>query len=118
MRFRFFLSVVVLSAFVGVMANIGYTYLTSDRPNSEELKFKKFLDNDWEFSLKQNPIFASLIGDDRYADKISSNAAEEFENNKIYEISALDQIKSIDYKKLNNADQLNYRLIKLSYETS
>ena len=118
MRFRFFLSVVVLSAFVGVMANIGYTYLTSDRPNSEELKFKKFLDNDWEFSLKQNPIFASLIGDDRYADKISSNAAEEFENNKLYEISALDQIKSIDHKKLNKADQLNYRLIKLSYETS
>ena len=104
MRFRFFLSVVVLSAFVGVMANIGYTYLTSDRPNSEELKFKKFLDNDWEFSLKQNPIFASLIGDDRYADKISSNAAEEFENNKLYEISALDQIKSIDYKKLNKAE--------------
>ena len=45
MKFGQLLSVVIIAGLVGVGSNIGYTYLTTERPNADQVKFKEFLDN-------------------------------------------------------------------------
>ena len=63
MKFGQLLSVVIIAGLVGVGSNIGYTYLTTERPNSDEVKFKEFLESNWEDGLEKSPVFATLLGD-------------------------------------------------------
>ena len=118
MKFGQLLSVVIIAGLVGVASNIGYTYLTTERPNSDQLKFEEFLNKNWEDTLEKSPLFASLLGDKRFDDKVSSNSVEDFFLNRDYEKYVLDILNSIDPDNLSSDDQLNYRLLVLDYETS
>ena len=118
MKFGQLLSVVIIAGLVGIASNIGYTYLTTERPNSDQLKFEEFLNKNWEDTLEKSPLFASLLGDKRFDDKVSSNSVEDFFLNRDYEKYVLDILNSIDPDNLSSDDQLNYRLLVLDYETS
>ena len=118
MKFGQLLSVVIIAGLVGVGSNIGYTYLTTERPNADQVKFKEFLDSNWEDGLEKSPVFATLLGDNRYDDKVSSNSKEDYESGKEYDEYVLDTLNDIDINNLSADDQLNYRLMKLDYEVS
>ena len=49
------------------------------------VKFEEFLDENWETTLEKSPYFASLLGDKRYDDKVSSNSVADFYDNRDYE---------------------------------
>ena len=53
MKFGQLLSVVIIAGLVGVGSNIGYTYLTAERPNADQVKFKEFLDSNWRMVSKR-----------------------------------------------------------------
>ena len=63
-------------------------------------------------------MFATLLGDNRYDDKVSSNSKEDYESGKEYDEYVLDTLNDIDINNLSADDQLNYRLMKLDYEVS
>ena len=44
----------------------------------ENMKFNSFLNDEWQKTLKENPIFATYTGDKRYNTKISSNSINRF----------------------------------------
>ena len=118
MKFGQLLSVVLIAGIVGIATNVGYEYFTTEKPHPDQKKFKEFLDENWQDSMEKSPLFASLLGDKRYDDKVSSNSIEEFFTEKEYESYVLDVLSQINPNNLNQEDQLNYRLLKSDYEIS
>ena len=118
MKFGQLLSVVLIAGIVGIATNVGYEYFTTEKPHPDQKKFKEFLDKNWQDSLEKSPLFASLLGDMRYDDKVSSNSIEDFFTEKEYESYVLDVLSQINPNNLNEEDQLNYRLLKSDYEIS
>ena len=118
MKFGQLLSVVLIAGIVGVATNVGYEYFTTEKPHPDQKKFKEFLDKNWQDSLEKSPLFASLLGDKRYDEKVSSNSIEDFFIEKEYESYVLDVLSQIDPNNLSEEDQLNYRLLKSDYEIS
>ena len=118
MKFGQLLSVVLIAGIVGVATNVGYEYFTTEKPHPDQKKFKEFLDENWADSMEKSPLFASLLGDKRYDDKVSSNSIEDFFTEAEYESYVLDVLSQIDPNNLSEEDQLNYRLLKSDYEIS
>ena len=118
MKFGQFISVILIAAIVGIASNFAYSYLTTEKKNADEMKFEEFLDENWETTLEKSPYFASLLGDKRYDDKVSSNSVADFYDNRDYEEYVLKVLDSINSGNLSEENQLNYRLLKLDYEVS
>jgi uncharacterized protein (DUF885 family) len=118
MKFGQLLSVVLIAGIVGIATNVGYEYFTTEKPHPDQKKFKEFLDENWQDSMEKSPLFASLLGDKRYDDKVSSNSIEDFFSEKEYESYVLEVLSQIDPDNLSEEDQLNYRLLKSDYEIS
>ena len=118
MKFGQLLSVVLIAGIVGIATNVGYEYFTTEKPHPDQKKFKEFLDENWQDSMEKSPLFASLLGDKRYDDKVSSNSIEDFFSEKEYESYVLEVLNQIDPNNLSEEDQLNYRLLKSDYEIS
>ena len=118
MKFGQLLSVVLIAGIVGIATNVGYEYFATDKPHPDQKKFKEFLDENWQDSMEKSPLFASLLGDKRYDDKVSSNSIEDFFSEKEYESYVLEVLSQIDPNNLSEEDQLNYRLLKSDYEIS
>ncbi len=118
MKFGQLLSVVLIAGIVGIATNVGYEYFTTEKPHPDQRKFKEFLDKNWQDSLEKSPLFASLLGDKRYDEEVSSNSIEDFFIEKEYESYVLDVLSQIDPNNLSEDDQLNYRLLKSDYEIS
>ena len=108
----------IRDSIVGIATNVGYEYFTTEKPHPDQKKFKEFLDENWQDSMEKSPLFASLLGDKRYDDKVSSNSIEDFFSEKEYESYVLEVLSQIDPNNLNEEDQLNYRLLKSDYEIS
>ncbi len=118
MKFGQFISVILIAAIVGIASNFAYSYLSTEKKNADEIKFEEFLDENWETTLEKSPYFASLLGDKRYDDKVSSNSVADFYDNRDYEEYVLKVLDSINADNLSEENQLNYRLLKLDYEVS
>jgi len=118
MKLSHLISIILISALVGIASNLSYSFLTTERPSQDQIDFKNLLDEDWEHTLQENPYFASLLGDLRFNNKVSSNSSEKFKSDADYERAFLDKLDKIKLSNLNDSDQLNYRLIKTSMEVS
>ena len=118
MKLSHLISIILISALVGIASNLSYSFLTTERPSQDQIDFKNLLDEDWEHTLQENPYFASLLGDLRFNNKVSSNSSEKFKSDANYERAFLDKLDKIKLSNLNDSDQLNYRLIKTSMEIS
>lgn len=118
MKFGQFISVILLAAIVGIASNVAFSYLSTEKQSDDEIKFEKFLSENWEDGLEKNPYFASLLGDKRFDDKVSSNSQFAFYENRDYEEYVISVLDSINPENLSDENKLNYRLIRLDYEVS
>ena len=75
-------------------------------------------DAEWERRLRENPTFASYLGDKRYNDKWSDNSLAAVENRQKMRLEVLEKLKQIDRTQLSVSDQLNYDLFRKNYEES
>ena len=82
--------------------------------SNEDQKLNTFLEEEWEYGLKQNPFFASLLGDLRYNDQLPDVSLAAIEKNQEHERQILKRLESIDRSKLSKVNQLNYDLYLLN----
>ena len=75
----------------------------------ENIRFEKYLSNQWEQNLKDSPIFASLLGNKNFNQDITSNSIQEFVKNKAKLKKDLINLNSFNYEKLNSDNKLNYK---------
>ena len=118
MKVGHIISIVLISILIGIASNLSFTYLTTERLSNDEKTFIKLLEDDWENTLQENPFFASLLGDERFNDQVTSNSVEKFKLDQDYEISFLEKLSQINLSNLSEPQKLNYRLIKTSYEVA
>jgi uncharacterized protein (DUF885 family) len=75
-----------------------------------------FFDRTWEESLKENPGFASFLGDKRYNDRWGDNSLAAFADRQRQRLADLAALKKLNRAQLSAADQLNYDLFKHELE--
>jgi prolyl oligopeptidase len=80
----------------------------------ENIRFEDFLADQWEQNLEDSPIFASLLGNKKFNQDITSNNIKTFESNKLKLKIALNSLNSFNYNQLNSANKLNYQLKEIS----
>ncbi len=70
----------------------------------------------WELDLKNNPIYASYLGDTRYNDRWPDLRMEELERQHLENGEILVRLSEISFSELPEADKLNYELFKREYQ--
>jgi uncharacterized protein (DUF885 family) len=98
---RFLLSI----AIAGVLC--GQTHAQDAGTRLHEL-----FDTEWERTLRESPTWASNLGDRRYNKQWPDMSLEAADRSHRSDQAALRKLKSIDFKTLSPADQLNYRLFE------
>ena len=83
---------------------------------TEGAKLHQVFAKHWERRLRQNPEFASYLGDRRFNQYWRDLTAEGFQQRLDGDVIALQDLKAIDQELLSNADKLNYALFERRYQ--
>jgi len=71
---------------------------------------------EWEYTLQENPEFASLLGDRRYNDRWQDLSLAAIERRQEHDREVLRRLDEIDLPSLSDADRINYSLFRRQYE--
>ena len=81
-----------------------------DQEAEEGAKLSAIFDEEWEWSLKDDPTRATREGDYRYNDRLAETGLDAIKRRQQHDVEVLDKLEDIDCSKLSEADQLNYDL--------
>jgi uncharacterized protein (DUF885 family) len=70
----------------------------------------QLFDEDWQWSLREFPESATLIGDNHYNDRLTDYSPDAIARRKSHEREMLARIKKIDRSKLTSQDVISYDL--------
>ena len=111
---KIYLSIASLGLVVSCQTNYLDNNQVQETVIDENIGFEDFLENQWEQNLEDSPIFASLLGNKKFNQDITSNNIKTFESNKLKLKIALNSLNSFNYNQLNSANKLNYQLKEIS----
>jgi prolyl oligopeptidase len=72
---------------------------------------------EWEYTLQENPVFASILGDRRYNDRWPDASAAAVERRYQHALEAQKQLAAIPFAELSEMDRVNYRLFQRELES-
>ena len=72
--------------------------------------FLKLLDDEWNYEVKQNPVYATSLGIKGFENKWTDMSLEAIKKRQDHHYSLLKELSKIDIDSLNLENQLNYRL--------
>src|SRR2546422_6672705 len=78
--------------------------------NAAAKKLHELFDEDWQWGLREYPESATLLGDNRYNDRLTDLSPEAIERGKAHEREMLDRIQKIDRSRLSGQDVISYDL--------
>ena len=73
-------------------------------------------DREWERSMREQPTWASSLGDRRYNDRWPDESLDAIERRQREDVAVLEELATIDRDSLPADEQLNYDLFRLEYE--
>jgi len=79
-------------------------------PNGAAKKLHALFDEDWQWGLERYPESATLLGDNRYNDRLTDLSPEAIERAKAHEREMLSRIQKIDRSQLTGQDVISYDL--------
>jgi uncharacterized protein (DUF885 family) len=68
--------------------------------------------DEWEFAVKEDPLFATQTGDHRYNDRLPSVTVADEVRREAANRGFLERLEAIDRSKLDAVDRLNYDLLQ------
>jgi uncharacterized protein (DUF885 family) len=71
---------------------------------------QSLLEDEWEWTMRENPTFASTLGDRRYNERLDDASLENVERQHQHRVETQKRLRAIDRAKLSEADRLNYDL--------
>ncbi|MEJ7578155.1 MAG: DUF885 domain-containing protein [Pyrinomonadaceae bacterium] len=86
--------------------------------NAATRSLHELFDSEWERTMRENPTFASSLGDRRYNDRWEDASLTAIARRHRSDRDVLARLAAIDRSQLSAPDQLNYDLFKKDYETS
>ncbi len=90
----------------------GAAMKTTQNNNAAAKALHKLFDDEWEWTMRQNPTFASTLGDRRFNDQWEDLSLDAINARQRRRLDALARLKAIDRARLSVADRLNYDLFK------
>jgi len=111
---KIYLSIASLTLVASCQTNYLDNNQVQEAVIDENIRFEDFLADQWEQNLEDSPIFASLLGNKKFNQDITSNNIKTFESNKLKLNIALNSLNSFNYNQLNSANKLNYQLKEIS----
>ncbi|MFN2509122.1 MAG: DUF885 family protein [Chthoniobacterales bacterium] len=88
----------------------------SPPPGDAAKALHAFFDAEWDYTMEQNPTWASSLGDRRWNDRWDDDSLEAIRKREEHAKDALVRLGKIERAKLSPADQLNYDLFKRDLE--
>jgi uncharacterized protein (DUF885 family) len=76
----------------------------------------KLFADEWDYTMQQNPTWASSLGDRRWNDRWDDKSLAAIERDHQHGLGVLEKLKHINRAQLSAADQLNYDLFQKDYE--
>jgi uncharacterized protein (DUF885 family) len=76
----------------------------------------KLFEEEWEWSMREYPTFASSLGDRRYNDRWTDVSLAAYERRHRHRLDVLERLRRIDRNRLSAADRLNYDLFRKDFE--
>ena len=111
---KIYLSIASLTLVASCQTNYLDNNQAQEAVIDENIRFEDFLADQWEQNLEDSPIFASLLGNKKFNQDITSNNIKTFKSNKLKLKIALNSLNSFNYNQLNSANKLNYQLKEIS----
>ena len=66
----------------------------------------------WEFTLQENPLFATQVGDRRYNDRLPSVTVSDYQRRLVKQLSFLERLDAIDKSSLSESERTSYDIFK------
>jgi len=107
MRFHLWIWILSISTMLNILQ-------VANAQSTEDQKLNSFFDEQWEYGLKQNPIFATFLGDLRYNDQLPDVSLAAIQKDQAHDLQTLKELEALDRSKLSGANQLNYDLYLLN----
>jgi uncharacterized protein (DUF885 family) len=83
---------------------------TQSMNNNAARALQRLLEDEWEWTMRENPTFASTLGDRRYNDRLEDVSLENAGRRQRHRLETQKRLRAIDRAKLSEADRLNYDL--------
>jgi uncharacterized protein (DUF885 family) len=78
--------------------------------NDTAKRLHALFDEDWQWVLQQYPESATMLGDNRYNDRLTDYSIDAIERRKSHERDMLDRVQKIDRSQLSGQDVISYDL--------
>jgi uncharacterized protein (DUF885 family) len=75
-------------------------------------KLHALFDAEWEYTMRENPTYASALGDKRYNDRWEDASLANVEKQHQHALEVQKKLAAIDRKLLSKTDQINYDMFK------
>jgi uncharacterized protein (DUF885 family) len=86
--------------------------------DSRRAELKRLLKDEWEYTLRTSPEFATAIGDNRYNDRLSDISPKAIAEDLEHERQVLKQFEALDVTGFPEQEQLNHALMLRSLRES
>ena len=83
-----------------------------------DARFRRLLDDAWEFSMREFPTFATRAGDNRYNGRLASNTIADHQRRAKANRAFLARLEAIDREKLSAIDQVNHAVFGQQIRTN
>ncbi|MGB6041644.1 MAG: DUF885 domain-containing protein [Pirellulales bacterium] len=122
MRLRYIPLVFLLWPLLGVLAAGEEAGSVRDGRRDETAdvtqEFLQLLDDQWEHSLRNSPVWATRTGDRRYNDQLQRQTPDDIRSNVRQQQEFLQRLERIDRAQLSRSDQMNYDILKLNLQNA
>lgn len=105
-----------LALAVGMIVALGSVVPAKDaKSNGESDRLHAIFDAEWQWQLREEPTFASYLGDRRYNDRWPDRSLAAIEQRHQHRIDVLKQLDQFDASKLSPDDRIHLQLFRLEY---
>jgi uncharacterized protein (DUF885 family) len=85
---------------------------TMNDTNADARALQKLFEDEWDWTMRENPTWASTLGDRRFNDRWEDASLENVERQQAHRVETARRLQAVDRSKLSEADRLNYDLFK------
>lgn len=90
----------------------------SSNLDSRRAELKRLLNDEWEYTLRTSPEFATAVGDNRYNDRLSDISPKAIAEDLEHERQVLKQFEALDVTGFPEQERLNHALMVRSLRES
>ncbi|MCA9055796.1 MAG: DUF885 domain-containing protein, partial [Planctomycetaceae bacterium] len=113
MQTRLWISLLLAAILSGRMT---HTVSNAAEGTSAGERLQKLFDAEWERGMRENPTWASSLGDLRYNDRWDDLSLEAIEASHRADVETLQQLDAIPLDELSPNERIHYRLFHRQYE--